>query len=136
MCCCCFCCCVFVSLNFVLLNFKWLLIYYLCFEFGSLFFFGRKVTLHLKQSLCHLASKAITAFSEIGFPQPSHFAANNFSKSTLQYGLPSRSKNGVPDIGFLHGPPQTKWSSCHVRPRAFTTFCKERIIKWVKYDYD
>lgn len=103
------------------------------FLFVWFFVFKRKVTLHLKQSLCHLASKAITAFSEIGFPQPSHFAANNFSKSALQYGFPSRSKNGVPDIGFLHGPPHTKWSSCQVSPRAFTTFCqrttKKKIIE-------
>lgn len=87
---------------------------------------SKTVTLHLKQSLCHLAFKAITVFSVIGFLQPSHLAANNFSKSALQYGLPSRSKNGVPDIGFLHGPPHTKWSSCHVFPIAFTTFCNEK----------
>ena len=34
-----------------------------------------KLTLHLKQSLCHLASSAITALSEIGFEHPLHLAA-------------------------------------------------------------
>lgn len=77
----------------------------------------------MKQSLCHLAFKAIIVLSVIGFWQASHFAANNFSKSGLQNGFPSRSKKGTADIGFLHGPAQTKWSSCHVLPIAFTTFC-------------
>lgn len=40
-------------------------------------------------------------------------AANNLSKSGLQYGFPSRSKYSDPDKGFLQGPEHTKWSSCH-----------------------
>lgn len=82
-----------------------------------------KVTLHVKHCLCQLAFNAIIVLSVIGSLQPSHLAANNFSKSGLQYGFPSRSKNGTAAIGFLHGPAQTKWSSCHVLPMAFTTFC-------------
>lgn len=66
-------------------------------------------TTQIKQSLCQLAFNAITVLSVIGCWQPSHFEANNFSKSGLQYGFPSRSKNGTADIGFLHGPAQLKY---------------------------
>lgn len=64
--------------------------------------------MHLKQSLCHFPSKAIIALSEIGLEQPAHLDAKIFSKSSLQYGRPSLSKNGVPDSGLLHGPPHVK----------------------------
>lgn len=97
---------------------KWIL-----FNFGT--YILSKIfnhTLHLKQSLCHLASKATMALSEIGFSQPLHLAAKMFSKSSLQYGFPSLSKNDSPDIGFMHGPPHTKWSSCHVWPSALMIF--------------
>lgn len=67
-----------------------------------------KVTLHLKQSLCQLALRAMIVLSVIGCLQFSHLLANNFSKSGLQYGFPSFSKNGTAAIGFLHGPLQTK----------------------------
>lgn len=81
------------------------------------------LTLHLKQSLCHLASSAMIALSEMGRAHPAHLAANICSKSSLQYGLPSRSKNDWPDIGLAHGPPHVKWYSCQLWPSALIIFC-------------
>ncbi len=69
--------------------------------------------------------------SKYYFPNLPFLGANNLSKSALQYGFPSRSKNSVPDSGFLQGPVHTKWSSCHTWFIAFKTFYKKKSKMFV-----
>lgn len=74
--------------------------------------------LQQKQSRCHLALRATTALSVMGFSHLAQRQANMSSKSCLQQTLPSRSQNARFARGFLQAPSQTKQSSCQLVPRA------------------
>lgn len=88
---------------------------------------GVSLTLHWKQSWCHLALRATTALSRIGFVHPLHRSANLSWKQVEQTGSPFLSLNVCPARLFLQLV-HTKWSSCQSLSIALITFYKTNIF--------